>query len=124
MQNNDFNTGENYYPKDFDVNTQSVPNFQQNSQNNQPYQQNQQSSSNFSPFSNMFSGQNPMYSLLFSQLFSSMLKDNPLASLMSCKNFDQNQLSQMMTSLLKNNKQSGKKTEEKIVDIDDEIDEK
>lgn len=124
MQNNDFNTGENYYPKDFDVNTQSVPNFQQTLQNNQPYQQNQQFCSNFSPFSNMFSGQNPMYSLLFSQLFSSMLKDNPLASLMSGKNFDQNQLSQMMSSLLKNNKQSGKKTEEKIVDIDDEIDEK
>ena len=121
MQNNDFNTVENYYPKDFDANTQSVPNFQQNSQNSQPYQQ---TSSNFSPFSNMFSGQNPMYSLLFSQLFSSMLKDNPLASLMSGKNFDQNQLSQMMSSLLKNNKQSGKKTEEKIVDIDDEIDEK
>ena len=53
-----------------------------------------------------------------------MLKDNPLASLMSGKNFDQNQLSQMMSSLLKNNKQGGKKTEEKIVDIDDEIDEK
>lgn len=95
-----------YYPQDLYFGQ----NEDYNSQNNS--NQNQSNNKNHNPWSN----------ILVSNLFANLLKDNPLASIFSGGNINQNQIAQVFSQILNTNKKSSPTKADDII-IEDNLEE-